>query len=486
MLPEIVGMVINNVHMVPDLLNCACVNSTWSVAALKKLYKGSLHDMQFRTPDIGSLNCLFVASRERFRRNVRFVKHLLISPEIPAIDEAVLPDKRLVCIEKCRAMRNRQSAELLLRPQGEGIASLTIPFEIEDQDWSPISDLLLPRTIELLAIDDCYCELLMASSYFSQELVTSADRFVNLKALTIYRSSSFQDIDQLCRLLQSCDLEFFHLEAPNGDPRPRLKMLSLGVGDQHWLEQIPKFEELQILCLDKFAPEVHTISQTAIQNIAKCQYLRVVDIAFPELNHAEALLDLACGCPLLQKIRLVEDLCISLLRALPRLEHFELDMRFRLDGAVLQDLARHCSQLTVLALPRARLSLSHTLLTAAHPFQRLEIMHFAEIFFESPRRSMQRDKLRGIATEWRRVFPKLRVMPCQTDVYSSYLQEDDSNEDSEGDSILGYPVIHDKVEYMWHKNLEIEITGWPVVPLMAFSDPDTHSTTAHCYRQLEA
>jgi hypothetical protein len=174
LLPEIVGMVVGNVHMVPDLLSCACVNGTWSVAALKKLYKGSLHDMQFRTPDIGSLNCLFVASPERFRRNIGFVKHLLLSPETPAIDEAAHPDTRLLCIEKCRAMRHRQSAELLLRPQGEGLASLTIPFEIEGQDWSLISDLLLPRTIEFLAIDDYYCGLLMASSNYSQELITSA------------------------------------------------------------------------------------------------------------------------------------------------------------------------------------------------------------------------------------------------------------------------------------------------------------------------
>ena len=35
-LPEIVALVIDNVHIVPDLLNCACVNSIWSAEALKK------------------------------------------------------------------------------------------------------------------------------------------------------------------------------------------------------------------------------------------------------------------------------------------------------------------------------------------------------------------------------------------------------------------------------------------------------------------
>jgi hypothetical protein len=109
-------MVVDNIHMVLDLLSCACVNSTWSVVALKRLYKGSLNDMQFRTPNIRSLNCLYMASRERFRRNMGIVKHLLLSLESLAIDDVAYPDTRLLCIEKCRAMRYRQSAELLLRP----------------------------------------------------------------------------------------------------------------------------------------------------------------------------------------------------------------------------------------------------------------------------------------------------------------------------------------------------------------------------------
>ncbi|RHZ51799.1 uncharacterized protein CDV56_105262 [Aspergillus thermomutatus] len=212
LLPEIVASVINNVHMVPDLLSCACVNHIWNVAALKKLYKGSLNDMQFRTPHIGLLNCLFVASRKRFARNMSFVKHLLLSPEEPAIDKMALPDRRLICYEKCRALRHRKYAELLLRPQGRGLASLVIPFEIQGQDWSLMSDLLLTPTIEYLAIDKYYCKLLLASPSSSQGLITPADKFSNLKALTVYQSNSDPNIDGLCRLLERCNLQFFHLE----------------------------------------------------------------------------------------------------------------------------------------------------------------------------------------------------------------------------------------------------------------------------------
>ena len=129
-----------------------------------------MNDMQFRTPDIGSLNCLFVASRKRFARNMSYVKHLLLSPKTPAIDEAANPHTRLACFEKLRALRHRQYAELLFRPQGRGLTSLTIPFHIIDQDWSFISDLLLRQIVENLAIDNIYCKALVTHS--GQDLIS--------------------------------------------------------------------------------------------------------------------------------------------------------------------------------------------------------------------------------------------------------------------------------------------------------------------------
>ena len=63
----------------------------------------------------------------------------------------------------------------------------------------------------------------------------------------------------------------------------------------------------------------------------------------------------------------------------------------------------------------------------------LELMSFSEIFFEDPQNSMKRDKIQVIATEWRRKFPRLRGMPCPADIYSTYMQEDDSDEASAGE-----------------------------------------------------
>jgi hypothetical protein len=91
LLPEIVGLVIDNVYMLADLLNCAYVNSFWNAEALRKLYVGSINNMQFRIPNIRSLNNLFVASRTRFARNMTFVKYLLLSLETPAINESTNP-----------------------------------------------------------------------------------------------------------------------------------------------------------------------------------------------------------------------------------------------------------------------------------------------------------------------------------------------------------------------------------------------------------
>ena len=152
---------------------------------MKKLYEGSLNDMQFRTPDIGSLNCLFVASRERFARNMSFVKHLLLSTDAIALDQ--IGRTKIACYEKCRALRHRKYAKLLLQPQGSGLTSLAIPYEIKGQDWSIISDLLLTPTIEYLAIDRYYCALAMVGASYSQGSIIPAVSVVRPVILPIFK-----------------------------------------------------------------------------------------------------------------------------------------------------------------------------------------------------------------------------------------------------------------------------------------------------------
>ncbi|KAE8397276.1 hypothetical protein BDV37DRAFT_61238 [Aspergillus pseudonomiae] len=537
LVPEIVGLVINNIHNVPDLLNCAGVNSIWNVAALKKLYKGSLNDMQFRTPDIGSLNCLFVASRKQFARNMTFVKHLLLSPEIPASDEVEVPHTRLVCLEKCRAMRHRQYAEYLLQPRGRGLSSLSIPFEIKDQDWSLFPDFLLNPTIEFLAIDSYYCELMLAPK-------SSSKPRCDLQFFCLEEPSGTEGLTQsdtlelLSCLQQQQNLKVLALNVRHCGPRlgkqgiawPNMKALYIREGEEDWLDQLPEFEKLQILSLENLGPEIRVIDHSIIENIATCRHLQVLNLHFGEFRDEEELIQIARCCPLLRKFSvrcidfradptLGEDLLLGLLPALPHLEFLALGVKFQMPGALLQDISSHCPRLTVLDLPMTQLCISLAVINELHPLWRLESMHFARIYFENPRHLMQRDKLQSVATEWRRIFPKLRVIPCPGDLYSQSMQEDELGEEIQGDSaslsadeelsstepsldwddydsdwfifrtklwkVLGYRkdlLIHDKIQYMWQTDLEIEMIRWPIVPLAAFSDPDLHSTTTSCPR----
>ena len=157
--PELVERIISYVDAPVDVLHCVCVNSMWSLPALQKLYRGSMNDMRFRTPEIGWLHSLFVASRERFARNVGFIKHLTIAPETIATEDSIF-----VCLEKCRLLRDRTSAELLLRPRGKGPTSLAIPLELVKQDLSPLCDLTIHPELEFLTIDHVYCDLLRFDS----------------------------------------------------------------------------------------------------------------------------------------------------------------------------------------------------------------------------------------------------------------------------------------------------------------------------------
>jgi hypothetical protein len=127
-----------------------------------------------------------------------------------------------------------------------------------------------------------------------------------------------------------------------------------------------------------------------------------------------------------------EHLILGLSRALPHLEILALGLEFQMGGATLQELSRHCPRLTVLDLPRTQLCLSLALMVEAHPLSQLQVMHFARIYFESPRHLMKSRNFQSVVAQWRRVFPKLRAMPCTGDIYSRYVEED-CLEEPEGD-----------------------------------------------------
>ena len=443
---EIFLLIFGHVDDPSDLLNCACVSRTWSMLALERLYRGSMNDMRYRTPEIGSLNSLWVASPERFARNMCFVKHLVVAPETPALDENFDHINRFACVERCRPLRDRRSAKLLLRPREKGPVSLAIPFEILDQDLSTLFDLILHPGLKFLTIDHIYCELLSPVSpprnpWFPLEVLLGQEKLSNLAALSIHRSKSRLRIDKICKCLEHCNLELFQIderqelddlsrsemvqllrslrqrrnlqalalmmhcyETNTGEIYadlekeegtlfwPRLRALYLAVVDRHWLEKLPMFQELQILRLRKLVSSLPDIAPDAARSISQCQHLRVIDVEFPKANDPGILHIMARGCPLLQSFRvncyfrkeMTEDQFSRLSQALPHVELLSLDIRFQMTGSKLRDLANSCPRLTMLKLFRTRLRLSVESLAEVSPFQRLGLMYLGEVWFEIP------------------------------------------------------------------------------------------------------
>lgn len=390
------------------------------------------------------------------------------------------------------------------------------------------------------------------------ELLISLQRQQNLKALVLIIPGS------------SCSAAIRMARRKQSKLWPNLKALYLGMGDEHWLDQIPDFKELQILSIQEFVPGPRIINSDVVSKIGKCQELRVIDVYFRECNDIEALLDIAHGCPLLQMLRVLHRRLggrldpmntkfSDLLRALPHLEFLELDLKFRINGAHIQDLAVHCPRLTVLRLHETWLCLSIAQMRTVDPLRQLELVHFKEVLFEDPQRLMEPHIFSTLVAEWRRIFPKLREMPCHADIYGLDMKKGDLEEISERDvvSLSSYEeiplsVLEDTEEYhssettesdmltlssdeeissdesedveeeeeeaeavfpseqelnynyfgsdwvvlriklwrelrygpsqtaydrfasIWRTNLEIEKIGWPVMPLEAYSDPESY------------
>lgn len=598
LLPEIIETVMDHIDTIPDLLNCACINNLWNICALKRLYKGSLNDMRYRTPDIGSLNCLFVASRKRFVQNTSFVKHLLLHPEKPLTMDAESGFARIVSGEPCRALRHRRYAEALLRPGGTGsvgggggLLSLTIPFWILNMNRTSICDLLISPGLEFLAINDHYCSRVISGCIGTSETSVNPEllkeRLSHLKALTIYHCGGMKS-HHPHDMVACCDLEYFHFEDWKRYPLlssditkiltslkthnnlkvlalrtnlsrresiagtiasaegwakawPNLKALYLWQVDQNRLNEIEKFKQLEILSLNDDRAYHTDHDLYSIAGIATCQNLRVLDIWLRRFDTQEIVLQIAQSCPLLRRLSVEcahatysyyatsnNNILLSFLRILPHIEYLSLDWSFYLVGDWLQELAVNCPNLTVLRLRYSRLFISLAQLKTTNTFKRLEILNIRRILFENTKSLMEGPEFPVLASEWRRVFPRIRAVPCFDDIDGFELEKtyqdkvragiieekpirgerpycDDSEEEhdmeegysdsqSEGDyggsgigeyrhrsydilirlklwEKLNYErdkTIYDRLSSKWQADFEIENIGWPVVPLKAF------------------
>ncbi|EXV06740.1 hypothetical protein X797_001461 [Metarhizium robertsii] len=570
-MPEIVQNIIKNVDNLPDLLNCARVSRIWHVEALRRLYEGSIHDMRFRTPDTSSLNFLLEESRECFAQNMSFVKHLLVCPITSGDDSS--------SSRHYQAAGYRRLLELLLQPRGRRPTSLVIPFEFMGQDLQLLADLLPAPTVEFLAINHGYCQLVAPR-------IASADKLSNLKALTIYSSKFIANVDSLCRLLDRCSLKFFHYSAPapfaannvaipdatrlfehirrHGNlealvlntarsswvtqgpagsaseaanqqtPWPRLKLLHLSSCTEYWLRELRKFNNLTSLHLGLPAPYTPDIGKRIGDAIIPCRHLQEINFELWALEDLNLILELARACPLLRGVtirldnfivipQLTKPFLFDLLRELPRLELLDIlyqGLNFCINGSDLANISLYCPRLQVLLLPWVTLFLCYLDITRCYPQERLEIMEFSRVLLRGCWRLMTPNR---ILIEWRRLFPRLRAMPCDMASFSfgadcvsfpctvrrsgtgaSTENESDNgaDEDMTDNTQVGFPLgyspdwesfprdfgaalgyeeevtfeMHDRIRHMWRTNIELELVGWPVVPLESFIDPNRQSS----------
>jgi F-box-like len=205
---EILDMIIEHVETPRDLFRCLRVNSTWNAVASRKLYRGSINDTQFRTPEIEMLMCQYVASRHRFTRNMSFVRHMVLSPEIPTVDISAFPHTRLSGYDKGCSVRYGTFAEHFVNSFGGRLESLAIPFEFMGGVWEGFTKLLFSPSIEFLAIDGKYCEVMLNSHLYTHTIKPYLD--VSFAQSTpILPRSNYLTLNrvsfQISKLLQSTD-----------------------------------------------------------------------------------------------------------------------------------------------------------------------------------------------------------------------------------------------------------------------------------------
>ena len=124
-----------------DLVRCGCVSKTWQPPALKALWRGSINDMRFRTPEIPLLHDHSLASRKRFDAYLQHADHLTIS----YIPNNSGDDTRLSAGESV-------SCPIVIEPGKGSLTSLAIPCDLIDPGRC-IGKIIRGSRIKVLRVD---------------------------------------------------------------------------------------------------------------------------------------------------------------------------------------------------------------------------------------------------------------------------------------------------------------------------------------------
>lgn len=297
----------------------------------------------------------------------------------------------------------------------------------------------------------------------------------NLAALSIYQTDEDLMIEDLSLCLEHCDLKMFHLdllrmfpcllledememllrslsrhrnlqvlalrtccddatlgalcadlEAQTRMPCwPELGALYLLETDEYWVRKFPLSRKLQILELQNMDEPAVGFDKWIADSISICHYLCSLDLRFDEDDGGALLPPIANGCPLLRKFfvsfeqpqaDLTEAQFSESVRALSHLELLSIDISFLMTASALQDLSESCPRLKLLAMKRTRLHICMKPLLAVPPLSSLQVMVLGLIYFgECHRFTGAGSSLKDVVTEWKRIFPQIRHLPCPHD-----------------------------------------------------------------------
>ena len=183
-----------------------------------------------------------------------------------------------------------------------------------------------------------------------------------------------------CDILENSD-NFYQTDSDDETTWPLLKALYLKNCNPLCLKHLLKFKHVQAIIVEQAGSNAPRIAPEVAGYIGMCRELRAVELQEYEIGDSE-LISIVQGCPKLKCLRFrgilgaersnfVKDTFLPVIRGLPFLEALEIWSEFRMDGAVLEEIARCCPSLAFLELPRVCIDISLVTLYSTVPLSYL-------------------------------------------------------------------------------------------------------------------
>ena len=431
------------VNNIADCARLAAVSRDFTMVATERMQ----HLSDLRHPTLETINKL---RKGWMSDSMKQIGRLVLCPEKPLERSG----NGMTGVEKCKHLFSRSTAESVLLSDDMILVDLALPIDLS-QDLRNVSDLLFRSTLKVLTIDFIYCGVAGSAIGY----------FPNLDTLAVYYLGKGEP-QRLCDLLDRCYLRQFQLHekgylrserlcqphnasilakllrhkqldllaykvsempkaalAPNTgeDLWPKIRILHLrGFNDCGWIDQLPKFPNLQMLEVEDPELELRTNCARLVDNIVRCSKLEAIHLHPLRDLTTDMLASVLSSCPRLTILQVEPDvlsieeysmgeLPITMFDLASSLEVLVLPCAQSMSASALQQLAR---SVAVLDLTPGTLTLTFEDLTSMAPLPHLEIAHWSRVLFVDLPLLPWRDILHRIRLEWCRIFPKTHEIPC--------------------------------------------------------------------------